>query len=99
MEVHYLSVATSGTAYVCGALDGAPLPPSVAEVETDEEELAKLRSQCNALSPALQAGEIVKEQCCYLPMSPRVLPIIGELAPSIYVATKYARSKACNATS
>lgn len=79
-----------GTVYACGGSDDAPLPSSAAKVEYDSAQTATLIEQVEHISPshlAASAGaKIVREQACYLPVSPRGPVIAGDKKLGLYVA-------------
>ena len=79
-----------GTAYICGASDEVPLPPTADEVTVDQNKIAALIEQAQVLSPKAphtDAGaQVVEKQACYLPISNRTgNPVLGG-KDGVYIA-------------
>ena len=71
----------SGTAYICGAGDEEPLPPSADLVKPSAKAIAQLHHQAKNLSPVFEPAnaETKAEQACYLPMADRGRPFVGKV--------------------
>lgn len=66
------------------------LPPSPAQVETEQWRCDRLREVVAHLSPqSLAGGAVVESHACYLPISPDGIPAIGVVpgVTGVYMAT------------
>ena len=89
-------IRPKGRAYVSGGSDDAPVPELADDVTFDPRRTAELQKQLAVLSPEYldvnRGAELLAEQACYLPISPRTAaPILGGSAEQgIYVAAGHA---------
>lgn len=89
-------IRPKGVAYVSGGSDDVPIPELADDVTFDPKRTAELQIQAGVLSPEYldvkNDAELLAEQACYLPISPRTAaPILGGSAENgIYVAAGHA---------
>lgn len=89
-------IRPKGEAYAAGGTDDVPIPELADDVSYDPKRTAELQRQCAALSPEYLdvngGADLVAEQACYLPISPRTAaPILGGSAEQgLYVASGHA---------
>ncbi|CAG8772132.1 3424_t:CDS:1, partial [Acaulospora colombiana] len=79
-----------GEVYVSGECDESPLPDSAEEYIPNPTAIKNLKSNINTLSPdILGSATVVREQCCYMPISEDDKPLIGKVPwlDGVYLAT------------
>jgi glycine/D-amino acid oxidase-like deaminating enzyme len=78
-----------GSTHVTAFSGQRPLPIDPAEITADADEIARLMTICERLSPAFRAERIIARQACFRPVTQDGLPLIGKVAGSegIYIAT------------
>ena len=89
-------IRPKGEAYAAGGTDDVPIPELADDVSYDPKRTAELQRQCAALSPdyfdVKRGAELIAEQACYLPISPRTAaPILGgSVEQGVYIASGHA---------
>ncbi|PKI83086.1 hypothetical protein MVES1_003272 [Malassezia vespertilionis] len=89
-------IRPKGLAYLSGGTDSVPIPELADDVTYDPSSTAELQNQAAVASPEFldvkRGATLLKEQSCYLPLSPRTAaPIIGGNAhDGIYLAAGHA---------
>ena len=89
-------IRPKGVAYVSGGTDDKPIPELADEVDFEPKFTSELQRQASVLSPEFldvkQGADLLTEQACYLPISPRTAaPILGgSKQDRIYVAAGHA---------
>lgn len=79
-----------GEVYVSGECDESPLPPNADQYVPNPTAIKNLKSNINTLSPEiLGIAPIIKESCCYMPISDDDKPLIGKVPwlDGVYLAT------------
>jgi len=78
-----------GSTHVTAFSGQQPLPLDPAAITAEADEIARLISVCERLSPAFREDRIIARQACFRPVTQDGLPLIGQVAGSdgIYVAT------------
>jgi glycine/D-amino acid oxidase-like deaminating enzyme len=79
-----------GNVFVSGEIDEGALPESASESKANPTSIKNLKRDCSLLSPEiLGTATVVKENCCWMPISSDTLPLIGKVPwlDGVYVAT------------
>ncbi|CAB4436485.1 putative oxidoreductase C1F5.03c-like protein [Rhizophagus irregularis] len=79
-----------GEVYISGECDESPLPPSADQYVPNPTAIKNLKSNINTLSPEiLGVAPVIKESCCYMPISDDDKPLIGKVPwlDGVYLAT------------
>ncbi|RHZ47629.1 hypothetical protein Glove_575g14 [Diversispora epigaea] len=79
-----------GEVYISGECDESPLPASAEEYIPNPTAIRSLKNNMNTLSPdILGNATVVREQCCYMPISDDDKPLIGKVPwlDGVYLAT------------
>ncbi|KAK9808382.1 hypothetical protein WJX73_009281 [Symbiochloris irregularis] len=78
-----------GTAYICGEGESVPVPDDPLSIVSTSAAAASLQEAGAAVSSLLADGKVIKQQACYLPLSPDGVPVIGKVpgATGAFIAT------------
>jgi glycine/D-amino acid oxidase-like deaminating enzyme len=78
-----------GSTHVTAFSGQGPLPTDPADVKPQPEEIARLQTICERLSPAFRPERIIARQACFRPVTQDGLPLIGKLpgTEGAYIAT------------
>lgn len=79
----------NGNTLVTAYSDQAPLPFDPATVTPEPDEIDRLQTICERVSPAFCAGKVIARQACFRPVTQDGLPLIGKVPniDGVYVAT------------
>ena len=75
----FIITRPDGTVYICGQGNKDLLPDNPKDIVPSENACKRLRNAASELSSTLKEAHLVKEQACYLPMSPDNQPIISKI--------------------
>lgn len=79
-----------GSVYICGEAESVEVPEDPATIRPRASATASLQEVGAAISSSLASGKLMKEQACFLPLSPDGTPAIGPVpgtAQTLYVAS------------